>query len=134
MVAQKREVIAQTAESNTAQTITNDVPGKMLRQKGVTTGQTDAWHGQFLSLAKGNIQVADKMFEAALTGAILNDGHAQSTLAALRESGYAQRNPDSYDIAVREPIRCRRINRQPWADPSIYRGDFRGPLRRAATA
>lgn len=96
LVAQKRELIAQTAESNIAQTITDDVTGQMLSQKGVTPGQTDAWYGQFLSLGKGNIQVADKMFEAALTGAIVNDGHAQSTLAALRESGYAQRNPDSY--------------------------------------
>ncbi|OUL98764.1 hypothetical protein [Variovorax sp. JS1663] len=96
LVAQKREIVAQTAESNIAQTITNDITGKMLSQKGVTTGQTDAWHGQFLSLAKGNILAADKMFEAALGNAIQNDGHAMSTLAALRESGYAQRNPDSY--------------------------------------
>jgi hypothetical protein len=96
MVAQKTEHIAQTVESNIAQTITNDVTGKMLSQKGVTTGQTDAWHGQFLALTKGNIQAADKMFENALGSAIQNDGHAMSALAALRESGYAQRNPDSY--------------------------------------
>lgn len=96
MVAQKTEHIAQTVESNIAQTITNDVTGKMLSQKGVTTGQTDAWHGQFMALAKGNIQAADKMFENALGNAIQNDGHAMSSLAALRESGYAQRNPDSY--------------------------------------
>ena len=96
LVAQKREVIAQTAESNIAATITNDVTGKMMSQKGVTTGQTDAWHGQFLSLAKGDIQVADKMFEQALGNAIQNDGQAMSALAALRDSGYATRNPDSY--------------------------------------
>ncbi|WP_440531797.1 hypothetical protein [Variovorax sp. YR566] len=96
MVAQKAEQIAQTVESNIAQTITNDVTGKMLLQKGVTTGQTDAWHGQFLALTKGNIQAADKKFENALGSAIQNDGHAMSALAALRESGYAQRNPDSY--------------------------------------
>jgi hypothetical protein len=96
MVAQKTEHIAQTVESNIAQTITNDVTGKMLSQKGVTTGQTDAWHGQFMALAKGNIQIADKLFEGALGNAIQNDGHALSTLAALRESGFSQRNPDSY--------------------------------------
>jgi hypothetical protein len=96
MVAAKTEHIAQTVESNIAQTITNDVTGKMLSQRGVTTGQTDAWHGQFMALAKGNLQVADKLFETALGNAIQNDGHAMSALAALRESGYAQRNPDSY--------------------------------------
>ncbi|WP_208511950.1 hypothetical protein [Variovorax paradoxus] len=96
LVAQKREVIAQTAEANIAETITNDVTGKMLNQRGVTTGQVEAWHGQFVSVTKGNVAAADKMFEAALGDAIQNDGHAMSTLAAMRESGYAQRNPDSY--------------------------------------
>lgn len=96
MVAQKREVIAQTVESNIAQTIKKDLTGKMMSQKGVTSGQTDVWHSQFLALAKGNVQVADRMFEGALSDAIQNDGHAQSTLAALKESGFAERNPDSY--------------------------------------
>lgn len=96
LVAQKREVIAQTAEANIAETITNDVTGKMLSQKGVTTGQVEVWHKQFVDLAKGNLPAADKMFEAALGNAIQNDGHAMSTLAAMRESGYAKRNPDSY--------------------------------------
>lgn len=96
LVAQKTEVIAQTIESNITQAVVKDVTGKMMTQQGVTTGQTEAWYGQFLSLAKGNIKTADRMFEAALGNAIQNDGHARSTLAALRESGYSQRNPDSY--------------------------------------
>lgn len=96
LVAQKAEHIAQTIESNIAETITNDVTGKMLSQKGVTTGQVEVWHKQFLDLAKGNTVAADKMFEGALGNAIQNDGHAMSTLAAMRESGYAKRNPDSY--------------------------------------
>jgi hypothetical protein len=96
LVAQKTEHIAQTVESNIAATINKDITGKMMSQKGTTTGQTEAWFGQYLALTKGNVPAADKMFEAALGNAIQNDGHAMSTLAALRESGYAKRNPDSY--------------------------------------
>ncbi|PZQ74915.1 MAG: hypothetical protein DI563_11050 [Variovorax paradoxus] len=96
LVAQKREQIAQTQESNIAETIRNDITGKMLSQKGVTGGQAEAWHAQFLGLSKGNVAAADKLFEDAIGNAIVNDGHARSTLAALAGSGYAKRNPDSY--------------------------------------
>lgn len=96
MVAQKREVIAQTQESNIAETIRNDITGKMMSQKGVTVDQTNVWHGQILALTKGDVAKADRLFEDSLGNAIMNDGHAAATLAALRESGYATRNPDSY--------------------------------------
>jgi hypothetical protein len=96
LVAQKREQIAQTSESNIAETIKNDVTGKMLSQKGVTTGQVDLWNTQLLALTKGDVKAADRLFEDAIGNAIQNDGHALSSLAAMRESGYAKRNPDSY--------------------------------------
>lgn len=96
LLAQKRELIAQTAESNIAETISKSLTRKMMEQGGVTTGQVDGFYAEALGLMKGDVAKADHFFAGVLKTAIYNPGHAASTLAAMRESGFAQRNPDVY--------------------------------------
>lgn len=110
LIAHKTEQIAQTSEANIAQTITKGLTRKMMEQGGVTTEQTDSFYSEALGLAKGDIAKADKLFTHALTQAIYNPGHANSTLAALRESGFAQRNPGVYlDITEKAWAQTNRV-------------------------
>lgn len=109
-IARKNDAIARTSESNIAQTITKSLTNKMFNQGGVTTEQTEGFYSEALGLAKGDVAKADRLFTQALTEAIYNPGHAASTLAALRDSGFAQRNPDVYrEITEKAWVNTNRI-------------------------
>ncbi|WPB58729.1 hypothetical protein [Xylophilus sp. GOD-11R] len=96
MIARKTEQIAQTSEANIAETIGKSLTLKIQEQQGATVEQVEGLYSEALGLMKGNIGHADKFFAGVLSRAIYNPGQAASVLAAMRESGFAKRNPDVY--------------------------------------
>ena len=95
-VVQSQERIAQTREVNTFETLKSSWVSTLLDPAKSTPGAMAELETQVLTATRGNQAQADKLLESTVSAAFVNDGNATAILNSMRNSGYAQRNPDSY--------------------------------------
>ncbi|PPE71478.1 hypothetical protein C1702_00290 [Caldimonas thermodepolymerans] len=96
LVVQYNEAISKTLETNALETIRAAAIKDLLDPSKATPERVTELHDRVLTVARGNQEVADKLFEGVVVQAFMNDGNTTAILNSLKQSGFADRNPDAY--------------------------------------